>query len=37
MTYVLGLMLLMLVAYLLIVWEDKTNDETNYSDAKPMR
>jgi hypothetical protein len=26
MTYVLGLMLVMLVAYLLIVWEDKTND-----------
>jgi hypothetical protein len=27
MTYVLGLMLVMLVAYLLIVWEDKTNNE----------
>jgi hypothetical protein len=26
MTYVLGLMLVMLVAYLLIVWEDKTNN-----------
>jgi hypothetical protein len=26
MTYVLGLMFVMLVAYLLIVWEDKTND-----------
>jgi hypothetical protein len=26
MTYVLGLMLVMLVAYVLIVWEDKTND-----------
>jgi hypothetical protein len=26
MTYVLGLMLVMLVAYALIVWEDKTNN-----------
>ena len=26
MTYVLGLMFVMLVAYVLIVWEDKTND-----------
>jgi hypothetical protein len=26
MTYVLGLMLVMLVAYVLIVWEDKTNN-----------
>lgn len=28
MTYVLGLMLVMLVAYVLIVWEDKTNNES---------
>ena len=26
MTYVLGLMFVMLVAYVLIVWEDKTNN-----------
>jgi hypothetical protein len=26
MTYILGLMLVMLVAYVLIVWEDKTNN-----------
>jgi hypothetical protein len=26
MTYILGLMLVMLVAYALIVWEDKTNN-----------
>jgi hypothetical protein len=27
MTFVLGLMFVMLVAYVLIVWEDKTNNE----------
>jgi hypothetical protein len=27
MTFVIGLMLVMLVAYVLIVWEDKTNNE----------
>jgi hypothetical protein len=26
MTYVLGLIVVMLIAYVLIVWEDKTND-----------
>ena len=27
MTFVIGLMFVMLVAYVLIVWEDKTNNE----------